>query len=91
MEQVLSSILLQIYPDTQSYYIEYWKRQEWHHILAHADMDEGLQDEQDQQGLYNAPLSHPETGHVLYLQLVKHGKGPTVVWNTTFGGDMISP
>ena len=23
------------------YYVEYWTRQEWHHILAHQDMDEG--------------------------------------------------
>lgn len=26
---------------TPRYYVEYWTRQEWHHILAHQDMDEG--------------------------------------------------
>ncbi|VEU36374.1 unnamed protein product [Pseudo-nitzschia multistriata] len=26
----------------KKYYVEYWTRQEWQHILAHQDMDEGL-------------------------------------------------
>jgi len=91
IEQALNWILLQLYPDPKGplFYVEYWKRQEWFHILAHADMDEGLRREQEQSGLYGEPFAHPETGHVLYLKLGKRVRGPTCVFNTTFGGDLV--
>lgn len=38
IEQFLDLLLKELYP-SEKYYVEYWKRSEWHHILAHADMD----------------------------------------------------
>lgn len=44
IEQMLDKILWQIYPnihedESPKYYVEFWQRTEWQHILAHADMD----------------------------------------------------
>ena len=92
MEQTLNSILWNLYPEAtpNMYYIEYWTRQEWYHILAHADMDEGLRREQESQGRYDEPFGHPETGQVLYLKLGSRVRGPTCVFDQqTFGGDLI--
>lgn len=38
VEQFLDQLLRQLYPNAE-FYVEFWKRSEWHHILAHADMD----------------------------------------------------
>lgn len=98
IEQTINNILLEIYPNTSSaqeegdaiYYVEYWERQDWFHILAHADMDEGLRNEQESKGIYGEPFAHPEVGHVLYLRLGNRVQGPTCVFsNTTEGGQLL--
>jgi hypothetical protein len=99
MEQILNGILHQLYPqadtsgNTPLYYVEFWKRGPWHHILAHADMDEGW--ERQERAKHhgndkNYHLKHPETGHVLYLEMGSQVQGPTVVWNVTNGGEFFS-
>jgi hypothetical protein len=91
IEQVLNQILHQLYPDTTGtqplYYVEFWKRREWFHILAHADMDEGWGRQMQRKG-ENYQFKHPETGHVLYLQLGSRVQGPTVVWNVSQGVEL---
>jgi len=83
--QFLNQMLTQLYPNASSpmFYVEFWKRAEWHHILAHADMDEGWEKSTG----HEVPLRHPETGHVLYLNIGSKVRGPTVLWNVTRGGD----
>lgn len=91
LERVLNDILHQLYPNDgeESFYVEFWKRRRWEHILAHADMDEGW--EREQRGLgkddTEYDLKHPETGHVLYLDIGSEVHGPTVVWNVSDGGE----
>ncbi len=110
VEQFLDQLLQQLYPE-QTYFVEFWKRSEWRHILAHTDMDgkhikkistqmmvllllylasrvEGWEKQTSQSP--STPLRHPETGHVLYLQVGEFVRGPTVVWNVTRGGDLIA-
>ena len=53
--------------------MEYWSRQEWKHIEAHADVDEKL-------AAGGGPLRYPEHGHVLYLEVGPKVQGPTCVW-----------
>ena len=80
------------------FYVEFWKRPKWYHILAHADMDEGWEkqlhedehehkDENRHASSLGYPFKHPETGHVLYLKVGTKVQGPTVVWNVTQGGN----
>lgn len=92
MEKVMNDILWKLYPEgNTTWYVEYWKRQTWNHILAHADMDEGLRKEQEEKGIMNEPFRHPTIGHVLYLKLGTKVKGPTCVWGngTSFGGTLL--
>jgi hypothetical protein len=64
-------------------YIEYWCRQEWRHIEAHADVDEFLA----KSG--NPRFRYPTHGHVLYLQIGTQVKGPTCIFeNCSSGGDL---
>ena len=85
------------------YYVEFWTRQSWQHILAHQDMDEGHYHRQrkmranktttttdDDVGDDFSFLLHPEYGHVLYLTKGSSVIGPTVVFNTTTGGSLLS-
>lgn len=60
LEFALNSILSEL--DDDSPLVEYWGRQEWKHIEAHVDVDEGLA---AQTGL----LRFPRHAHVLYLQV----------------------
>ena len=50
IEQALDSILTEMgddVGDSNLQHVEYWTRQEWRHIEAHADVDEHLAKEQD--------------------------------------------
>lgn len=56
-------------------HIEYWSRQDWKHIEAHADVDENRAAEAPGQ-----ELRYPRTGHVLYLEVGPRVHGPTCIW-----------
>ena len=91
--------------DGQKQYVEYWTRQEWRHIEAHADVDENLSRHMDKQddilkdidlqskyATYQQNYGHryPTFGHVLYLQVGTDVRGPTVVFpNRSSGGDLL--
>lgn len=53
--------------------VEYWCRQEWRHIEAHADVDEALASS-------SGTLRFPESAHVLYARVGSEVQGPTCVW-----------
>lgn len=53
--------------------VEYWSRQEWKHIEAHADVDEAL-------AAKGGPMRYPSFGHVMYLSVGPRVNGPTCVW-----------
>lgn len=89
VEQFLNKIILQLYPDGNKYFVEYWTRNKWVLVAAHADMDEAYNEKMQLSGEhdYGDSFSHPETGHVLYLKVGNRVRGPTVIWNVTRGGD----
>lgn len=94
LEQILNDILLQLYHQDDAiphYYVEYWTRKGWWHILPHADMDEVSRKELESRpdGDLSSSFSHPETGHVLYIQLGSKVKGPTCVFNVSMGGELL--
>ena len=74
LETALGSYLDEIGDDSP--YIEYWSRQEWKHIEAHADVDEKLA-----ASMPEAPHRFPQNGHVLYLKVGPRVHGPTCVWD----------
>ena len=103
IERTIDAILTEIENEdhpavssTKQCYVEYWTRQEWRHIEAHADVDENLSKQFDQQKLNggndNIQSSYPVTyqegyghryptfGHVLYLQVGTNVKGPTCIF-----------
>ena len=58
--------------------VEYWSREEYLNIDAHADVDEGaLEDEGE--------IRCPTFGHVLYLQADESVRGPTFVFDKMEG------
>lgn len=85
--------------------VEYWTRQEWRHIEAHADVDENLSKRIDQRSLddcgdlqskypttYLQSYGHryPAYGHVLYLQVGTDVTGPTCIFpGRSTGGDLL--
>ena len=90
--------------DKPRQYVEYWTRQEWRHIEAHADVDENLAKHQETQAssidgneLQNKFPStfangyrYPHHGHVLYVQVGSEVKGPTCVFpGRRSGGDLL--
>ena len=89
LEQLLNQLMHELYPLDSGdyeprYYVEFWKRTPWVHISAHADMDASSEHTiEDPDTEYN----HPETGHVLYLDVAPAVEGPTLVWNVTKGVD----
>jgi hypothetical protein len=98
IETTLDAILTALGDD--STFVEYWTRQEWRHIEAHADVDEHLAKEQDVSISKNmngdddslGPFSfrYPENGHVLYVKIGTQVQGPTCVFpNVQSGGDLI--
>ncbi len=60
--------------------VEYWSRQEWMHLEAHADVDEALA-----AATGCEDLRYPEHGHVLYLSVGPKVRGPTCVWRDGTG------
>lgn len=99
IERVLDGILLEMDGDKSdgTTYVEYWTRQEWRSIEAHADVDEFRAKEEDASS--EAPsiaamgtdgFRYPKFGHVLYLQVGSQVSGPTCVWpDRKSGGDLL--
>ena len=52
---------------------EYWSREEYMNIDAHADIDEAMLEDEGR-------VRCPEMGHILYLQVKKDLRGPTCVF-----------
>ena len=72
IEFALASYLDEI-GDSGGEHVEYWSRQEWKHIEAHADVDEKA-------AARGEALRYPINGHVLYLSVGPLVRGPTCVW-----------
>lgn len=71
-------------------FVEYWSRQEWRSIEAHADVDESLAKAQDTAGA--GTYRYPVHGHVLYLKVGSEVRGPTCVFpNRRTGGQLLRP
>lgn len=89
IERSLDAILSELGDDSK--YVEFWTRQEWRSIEAHADVDEFLAKRQDtevedDQSAYRYPIN----GHVLYLQRGSEVRGPTCVFpERRSGGDLL--
>mmetsp|Transcript_42969 Transcript_42969/g.104014 ORF Transcript_42969/g.104014 Transcript_42969/m.104014 type:complete len:339 (+) Transcript_42969:59-1075(+) len=91
IEKTLDSILTEM--DDKSKYVEFWTRQEWRSIEAHADVDEMLAKSEDKEGnSMDKPFRFPMNGHVLYLQRGDEVRGPTCVFpGRQSGGDLLTP
>ena len=70
-------------------FIEYWSRQEWKHIEAHADIDEKRGAAGDE------PYRFPSNAHVAYLAVGQRVQGPTCIWEAAdaseFGAMTVVP
>lgn len=90
LEQALDEILSQLqdtHNNNQECFVEYWSRQEWRHIEAHADIDEHASKTSP-----SLAFRYPTHGHVLYLQVGTNVRGPTCVFtNATSGSDLLHP
>lgn len=71
LEAAVDSFLREMSDDSP--YVEYWSRQEWKHIEAHADVDEAL-------AAAGGILRYPRHAHVLYLEVGSKVRGATCVW-----------
>lgn len=91
IERTLDSILSEMGDDSK--YVEYWTRQEWRSIEAHADVDEFLAKNQDASGAKDSSsFRYPNNGHVLYLKVGSQVRGPTCVFpERRSGGDLLRP
>ena len=89
IETALDQILTELGDTSQ--YVEYWTRQEWRSIEAHADVDEFLAKEQDALGNFTSThFRYPATGHVLYLRVGSQVQGPTCIFpGKKSGGDLL--
>ena len=82
LETALEGILQEL--NDTSPYVEYWCRQEWRHIEAHADVDE------HRAKTNPGDFRYPTNGHVLYLQIGPNVQGPTCLFpDCTSGGDLV--
>ncbi len=98
IQRFLNELIWEMTTETdQKYYVEYWTRQEWHHILAHQDMDEGWERElrklrqecqEDCQHEHDNNFRHPITGQVLYLRIGSRVQGPTVIFDAANGREL---
>jgi hypothetical protein len=77
LEAALEAALAALADDAP--FVEYWWRDEWKHIEAHADVDEAFAAE-------GGALRYPRNGHVLYLKVGGRVQGPTCVWGAPDGG-----
>ena len=99
IERALDKILLEMDGDNADdiTYVEYWTRQEWRSIEAHADVDEFRAKEEDSSSEAPAIAAlgpdgyrYPKFGHVLYLQVGSEVRGPTCVWpGRRSGGELL--
>ena len=71
IEHAIDSFLISINDATKK--VEYWSRDEYINIDAHADIDEEQLEDDDM-------LRCPQMGHVLYLEVEEGLKGPTCVF-----------
>ena len=90
IERAVNEILSQI--GDGSKYVEYWTRQQWRSIEAHADVDEFLAKHQDAAGNTNSSdFRYPTYGHVLYLKIGSEVRAPTCVFRGRRSGkDLLS-
>ena len=72
LEYALDSCLAQLH-DTNDI-VEYWSRNEYIHMDAHADIDEQELEDEEQ-------IQCPEFAHVLYLEIQPNIRGPTCVFS----------
>ena len=83
LEHALASYLAEVKDDSP--FIEYWTRQRWMPIDAHADADERLAEVSP-----DIDIRCPSHAHVLYLAVGKMVHGPTCIWESApsqpFGG-----
>ena len=76
LETALNSVLEELGDDSP--HVEYWWRDSWEMVDAHADVDEyGFED--------HGKLCYPEHAHVLYLAVGPSVEGPTAVWEPVEG------
>ena len=89
LERSIDSILTEL--GDESTYVEYWTRQEWRSIEAHADVDEFLAKKEDAEGKGTVTsFRYPVNGHVLYLQKGSQVRGPTCVFpGRRSGGELL--
>lgn len=71
IEHAIDSALVEMGDTTRR--VEYWSRDEYMNIDAHADIDETMLEDD---GVIRCPL----VGHVLYLQIKENLRGPTCVF-----------
>lgn len=72
IEQAIDSFLIEL-GDTAPV-VEYWSREAWRNLDAHADVDEGLAATQ------GGALRYPSHAHVMYAEVGDAVQGPTCVW-----------
>ena len=93
IERTLDAILTEMGEtanETNTQYVEYWTRQEWRHIEAHADVDENLAKEEDLKVSMRGGFRYPKNGHVLYLKIGSEVHGPTCIFpGQSNGGDLV--
>ena len=74
LEHALDSILAEL--DDSSSHVEYWWRETWEHVEAHADLDEVLFESR-------SVARYPSRAHVLYLNIGAAVRAPTCVWEAS--------
>ena len=80
IESAIESVLTQLHDPSR--FVEYWWRDEWINLEAHADVDEAL-------AKAGGGLRYPVSGHVLYLSVGASVRGPTVLFLNPYQGSMV--
>lgn len=87
VEESIDAILNELKDDSE--YVEYWMRNEWRSIHAHADVDEFLAKRQRKEA-EEGEFRYPCFGHVLYLNVGTKVRGPTCIFpGRRSGGDLV--
>jgi hypothetical protein len=82
LEIALDDILKELGDDSP--FCEYWCRQDWRHIEAHADVDE-----YSARKFPDQPYRFPDHAHVLYLSVGSEAGGPTCLFHDVSHGGQI--